>query len=328
MRGREAREICRLVASIMSAGLEGLIAGIAMRGWRIRRWRGLPATQVCITCHSQMWTHAAMLAPVRQSWADQVPLQWTRVHDLPDYVYFDHSIHVAKGVGCSTCHGDVSEMPLVTRVVNLQMRWCLDCHREPEKHLRPAEAIFDPQWTEPADQLDAGRGSWWRCITCRRNSSRIVRFVTGEMAMDDHDDPVEPAPKRRRGLSLRARAEFAAGETEAALASFDRRTFLKLMAASVAAHGAGRVRPSRSRRRRLCPMRRSPEGDSGRAAVLCQQLADGPGGAGSGWVAGFGRGVVVEQHEGRPDENRGESAASVVAGGNGYFHAGGGAAVV
>jgi len=118
---------------------------------------GIPPTEVCITCHSQMWIHAPMLASVRQSWADQIPLQWTRVHDLPDYVYFDHSIHVAKGVGCSTCHGDVSQMPLMTRVVNLQMRWCLDCHREPEKHLRPAEAIFDPAWREPADQLERGR---------------------------------------------------------------------------------------------------------------------------------------------------------------------------
>lgn len=97
---------------------------------------GLPPTKTCMTCHSQIWLHAPMLDPVRASWATATPIKWVRVHDLPDYVYFDHSVHVAKGVGCSTCHGDVGQMPLVRRVVNLQMRWCIDCHREPEKHLR------------------------------------------------------------------------------------------------------------------------------------------------------------------------------------------------
>jgi hypothetical protein len=117
---------------------------------------GVPPTDTCMTCHSQMWLHAPMLAPVRQSWAEGVPLQWNRVHDLPGYVYFDHSIHIAKGVGCSTCHGDVAAMPLTQRVVNLQMRWCVDCHRAPEAHLRPAEDLYDPSWTEPADQQARG----------------------------------------------------------------------------------------------------------------------------------------------------------------------------
>ena len=117
----------------------------------------VPPTQVCITCHSQMWIHAPMLEPVRQSWADLIPIAWTRVHDLPDYVYFDHSIHVAKGVGCSTCHGNVAEMPLMTRVVNLQIRWCLDCHSAPEKHLRPIEEIYNTSWQEPEDQLARGK---------------------------------------------------------------------------------------------------------------------------------------------------------------------------
>jgi len=118
---------------------------------------GLPPTQTCVACHSQMWIHAPMLEPVRQSWADQKPLQWNRVHDLPDYVYFDHSIHVAKGVGCSTCHGDVSKMPLEMKVASLEMRWCLECHRNPERHLRPRSEIFNPSWKEPADQLAQGR---------------------------------------------------------------------------------------------------------------------------------------------------------------------------
>ena len=117
---------------------------------------GLPPTKTCMTCHSQMWFHSPMLEPVRESWAEDKPLQWVRVYDLPDYVYFDHSIHVNKGIGCSTCHGDVGEMPLMRRVVNLQMRWCIDCHRNPEKHLRPENEIFDPTWHEPPNQLAIG----------------------------------------------------------------------------------------------------------------------------------------------------------------------------
>jgi hypothetical protein len=104
-----------------------------------------------------MWIHAPLLQPVRESWASGVPIAWTRVHDLPDYVYFDHSVHVANGVGCSTCHGDVGEMPLEMRVVNLQMRWCIDCHRNPEKHLRPPEEIFNTEWKEPPDQELRGK---------------------------------------------------------------------------------------------------------------------------------------------------------------------------
>ena len=119
---------------------------------------GMPSTEVCMTCHSQIWLHAPVLQPIRTSWATQVPSQWNRVHDLPDYVYFDHSIHIAKGIGCSTCHGDVSQMPLERRVVNLQMRWCIDCHRDPQKHLRPDDQIFNTSWHEPSDQLKVGNG--------------------------------------------------------------------------------------------------------------------------------------------------------------------------
>jgi hypothetical protein len=97
-----------------------------------------------------------MLAPVRQSLADGVPLRWRRVHVLPDYVYFDHSVHVAKGVGCSTCHGPVQTMQQVRQVVPLTMGWCLDCHRDPAPQLRPVERIFDMDWMPPADQAARG----------------------------------------------------------------------------------------------------------------------------------------------------------------------------
>jgi len=107
---------------------------------------GLPATHTCMTCHSQLWTNADMLAPVRQSLARGEPIRWNRVYDLPDYVFFNHSIHVAKGVGCAECHGRVDKMALMRSEHPLQMRWCLECHRNPEEHLRPKEAIFSMTW--------------------------------------------------------------------------------------------------------------------------------------------------------------------------------------
>nr|WP_282572222.1 cytochrome c3 family protein [Roseomonas acroporae] len=120
------------------------------------RFAGLPPTHTCMTCHSQLWTNAAILAPVRESLARDEPLRWVRVHRLPDYVYFDHSIHVAKGVGCSTCHGAVQRMQQVRQVAPLTMGWCLDCHRDPAPNLRPREAIYDMGWTPPADQRARG----------------------------------------------------------------------------------------------------------------------------------------------------------------------------
>ena len=118
---------------------------------------GIPPTKTCMTCHSQIWTNAPMLKPVRDSWRDDKPMQWNRVHRLPDYVYFDHQIHVNKGVGCSTCHGRVDEMPLVRQHAPLTMSWCLDCHRNPEKNLRPREEIFNMTYTFPKDQDRVGR---------------------------------------------------------------------------------------------------------------------------------------------------------------------------
>jgi hypothetical protein len=111
---------------------------------------GIPPTATCMNCHKQVWANAEMLAPVRESWRTGEPLRWTRVNDLPDYVYFNHSIHVAKGVGCRTCHGPVHQMPLMYQEASLQMRWCLECHRNPEKFVRPRERVFDMSWT-PAD---------------------------------------------------------------------------------------------------------------------------------------------------------------------------------
>lgn len=118
---------------------------------------GLPPTETCMTCHSQLFTTAAILAPVRNSLAESQPIHWTRVNNLPDYVYFDHSVHVRNGVGCSTCHGAVETMPLVRQAAPLTMEWCLDCHRDPTPYLRPRDKIFDQAWKAPSDQVEQGR---------------------------------------------------------------------------------------------------------------------------------------------------------------------------
>jgi hypothetical protein len=110
-----------------------------------------------MTCHSQLYTQAAMLAPVRASLAEDRPIHWRRVNVLPDYVYFDHSIHIAKGVGCTTCHGPVGDMPLMRQAESLTMGWCLNCHRDPAPFLRARSAVFSPDWKAPADQADEGR---------------------------------------------------------------------------------------------------------------------------------------------------------------------------
>ena len=99
-----------------------------------------------MTCHSQVWRDAPMLAPVRESWAEQRPLQWTRVHDLPEYTYFDHSIHIAKGIGCTSCHGRIDQMPLTAKGASLRMRWCLECHRAPQEKIRPQSEVFNLNW--------------------------------------------------------------------------------------------------------------------------------------------------------------------------------------
>lgn len=110
------------------------------------RFAGMPSTETCMTCHSQVWRDAPVLEPVRASWREGKPLRWVRVHDLPDYTYFNHQPHVAKGVACVSCHGAVAEMPLVAKAENLTMRWCLDCHRHPEKGVGPREQIFETTW--------------------------------------------------------------------------------------------------------------------------------------------------------------------------------------
>ncbi|HZH34585.1 MAG TPA: cytochrome c3 family protein [Pyrinomonadaceae bacterium] len=143
---------------------------------------GLPSTQTCMNCHQQIWSDSPYLEIVRASYRENKPIQWERVHDLPDYVYFNHSIHVAKGVGCSTCHGQIDDMPAVHQVSTLQMEWCLSCHREPEKFLRPKSEIYNmnyPAENNTTELLTTGQqlkidykvrsaGMMTSCSTCHR----------------------------------------------------------------------------------------------------------------------------------------------------------------
>jgi len=114
-------------------------------------YAGIPPTKTCINCHAQIWTNAQLLQPVRESWASGQSLVWTKVHDLPDFAYFSHEIHVNKGIGCASCHGRVDEMPLMYAQNTLQMEWCLDCHRNPAKNLRPTSQIYNMAWEAPAE---------------------------------------------------------------------------------------------------------------------------------------------------------------------------------
>jgi hypothetical protein len=139
---------------------------------------GLPPTETCMTCHSQIWTNASMLEPVRRSLAENRPIQWTRVAKLPDYVFFRHDIHIAKGVGCESCHGRIDQMALTFRAKSFTMDFCLDCHRDPAPRLRPADHITDMEWKPPADARERGEaiaahegirfGELTYCYVCHR----------------------------------------------------------------------------------------------------------------------------------------------------------------
>jgi Cytochrome c7 and related cytochrome c len=113
---------------------------------------GIPPTKTCMNCHAQIWTNAAFLEPVRESFRTGKSIEWTRVNQLPNFVYFNHSIHINKGVGCDTCHGPIDRMPLVYQYESLQMEFCLDCHRAPEKYLRPREQVFNMRYTPPSSE--------------------------------------------------------------------------------------------------------------------------------------------------------------------------------
>jgi len=123
----------------------------------VSAFAGVPPTETCMTCHSQIWTEAPILEPVRASFRDNKAIEWNRVHDLPDFVYFNHSIHVSQGIGCQSCHGQVDQMPLVEKAHTLNMEWCLDCHRDPAQFIRPRDQVFNMNYEYPANQETLGK---------------------------------------------------------------------------------------------------------------------------------------------------------------------------
>jgi hypothetical protein len=113
-------------------------------------YAGIPPTKTCMNCHSQIWTNAPLLEPVRESYRSGKSLMWTKVNYIPDYVYFDHSIHINKGVGCASCHGPVNQMPLMYQASTMRMEWCLSCHRATEQYLRPRDQVFNMRYEQPS----------------------------------------------------------------------------------------------------------------------------------------------------------------------------------
>jgi hypothetical protein len=169
-------------------------------------YAGIPPTKTCMNCHSQIWTNAQLLEPVRNSWATGESIQWIRVHDLPDYVYFNHEIHVNKGIGCASCHGRVDEMPLMYEENTLQMEWCLNCHRNPAVNLRPTSEIYNMAWAGP----DTNRPVW--CTTTGKPGPTAGHVscttqdpTTGsqdpQIAMLGQSDQSPEGGKMRQGMS-------------------------------------------------------------------------------------------------------------------------------
>lgn len=141
----------------------------------VSAYAGLPASSICMNCHSQIWAESEMLRPVRESYANEKPLIWARVNDLPDFVYFNHSIHIYKGIGCESCHGRVDRMPLLSKAHTFHMEWCLECHKNPKPHLRPRDAVTVMGWQpgnaeESPDTLARKYSveSKTDCYTCHR----------------------------------------------------------------------------------------------------------------------------------------------------------------
>jgi hypothetical protein len=155
-------------------------------------YAGIPPTRTCMNCHAQIWTNAELLEPVRQSWATGESIVWTKVHDLPDFVYFNHEIHVNKGIGCSSCHGRIDEMPITYQQNTLQMEWCLDCHRNPEKNLRPTSQIYNMAW-QPASELNP---VWCAAVDLKRGTP------TAETVSCTSVDPAAAGPGNPQLASL------------------------------------------------------------------------------------------------------------------------------
>jgi hypothetical protein len=163
-------------------------------------YAGIPPTKTCMNCHSQIWTNAQLLEPVRDSWATGKSINWIRVHDLPDYVYFNHEIHVNKGIGCASCHGRVDQMPLMYAENTLQMEWCLNCHRNPAKNLRPTTEIYNMAWAGPSETKPV-----W-CATTQDTVRTGIPTAQGVSCVTRNPDPNHAAGPEEAMLQMPAPA--------------------------------------------------------------------------------------------------------------------------
>jgi hypothetical protein len=176
----------------------------------VSSYAGIPPTKTCMNCHAQIWTNADLLKPVRDSWATGQSIQWIKVHDLPDYVYFNHSIHVNKGIGCASCHGRVDQMPLMYMENSLQMEWCLDCHRNPAKNLRPTSEVYNMAWQGPSGGVpvfcantgkEGATAQSTACVTKQPIAGPQLAYLEGQ-------------PRTESGTRLDPRSQQLEGATE------------------------------------------------------------------------------------------------------------------
>jgi hypothetical protein len=183
-------------------------------------YAGVPPTKTCMNCHAQLWTNAKLLEPVRSSWAEGNSLVWIKVDDLPDFVYFNHEIHVNKGLGCASCHGRVDQMPLLYAEHTMQMEWCLDCHRSPAKNLRPTSEIYNMAWEKPSSE----RPVWCAVVNEKSNlpTAQRVSCETNDPRNQELASLEMPAINADSGTSVSPRSmpEFQKFTSQEALGSF------------------------------------------------------------------------------------------------------------
>jgi len=176
-----------------------------------------------MNCHSQIWTNAPLLEPVRQSWATGASIPWIRIHDLPDYVYFNHSIHVNKGIGCSSCHGRVDEMPLMYQQNSLQMEWCLNCHRNPTGNIRPTSEIYNmtwegassghPVWCAPTGKAADGKIPTAENVVCTTTDPKVNSDGSANVAMLQTPAPMAPLARPQSGDHMEPTSKMDSGTT-------------------------------------------------------------------------------------------------------------------
>lgn len=189
-------------------------------------YAGIPPTATCMNCHAQIWTNAALLDPVRQSWATGQSIPWIKVHDLPDFVYFNHEIHVAKGIGCSSCHGRVDLMPLMYQENTLQMEWCLNCHRDPGKNLRPTSQIYNMAWDGPSSSKPVWCGAQdakdgvptAEAVSCSTTDPSIVEPQLASLNMLSATSA--PTPNERASFNMRPRQSYVKFTDQEALGKY------------------------------------------------------------------------------------------------------------